>query len=67
MSVQRKNRRRNQVRFEEMSEKRANHRRGIVKNRIIAQNRRDSHPKRKVERIKADRIQVRRAIGVEMA
>ena len=58
---------RNQVRFKEMSEKRANHRRGIVKNHVITQNRRDGDPKRQVECIRAGMIQIRRVIGVKMA
>ena len=53
--------------IKEMSEKRENHRRGIVKNHVIAQNRRDGDPKRQVEWVKADRTQIRRAIGVKMA
>ena len=39
-----KTRRQSQVRFKEMSEMRANRRRGIVKNRVIAQNRRGRRP-----------------------
>jgi hypothetical protein len=41
-----KARRYSQVLFKEMSEMRANHRRGIVKNHVIAQNQRDGDPKR---------------------
>ena len=53
--------------FKEMSEMRANHRRGIEINVAIAQNRWDGDPKRLVKCVNADRTQIWRAIGVKMA
>ncbi|MCP4270430.1 MAG: hypothetical protein GY781_00480 [Gammaproteobacteria bacterium] len=44
-----------------------NHRRGIVKNHVIAQNRRGGDPKRQVVAAKPIMAKARRAIGVKMA